>query len=248
MPPLPLLPTPLCGGIALASLSSFRPVRPQAISHAVAVAASSDSIDAKSAMAGFPRALAALRLTRLFAARMVATLDASQLRAQVYSRGRPYGGGGGGGGGGGRGYDASVGVSVGVRAAGSERGGGNGGYSSSGSGRGGGGGGGGGGAITEGREEAEQDFDEGLDVADPVVGLLSALVSLLCAAEEKGAEVAAVEGFSDVQLEGMGLLLVLLGTQAYGPPPTSPSPARSAADGESGENTGGGSNRGRCVA
>lgn len=199
-------------------------------------------------MAGFPRALAALRLTRLFAARMVATLDASQLRAQVYSRGRPrpYGGGGGGGGGvgGGGGYGASVSVSVGVRAAGSGRGGGNGGYSSSGSGR---GGGGGGGAITEGREEAEQDFDEGLDAADPVVGLLSALVSLLCAAEEKGAEVAAVEGFSDVELEGVGLLLVLLGTQAYGPPPTSPSTARGGADGVSGENTGGGRSEGVSV-
>ena len=132
-------------------------------------------------------------MTRLFAARMVATLNASQLRAQVYSRGRPYGGGGGGGGNGGGG----------------------------GGGGGGGSGGGGGGAITEGREEADQDCDEGLDVADPVVGLLSALVSLLCTAEEKGIEVANVDGFSDVQLEGVGLLLVLLGTQAYGPPPTS---------------------------
>ena len=34
---------------------------------------------------GFPRALATLRLTRLFASRMVSTLDASQLRAQFYS-------------------------------------------------------------------------------------------------------------------------------------------------------------------
>ncbi|CAN0546998.1 unnamed protein product, partial [Laminaria digitata] len=124
-----------------------------------------------------------------------------------------------------------------------------GGYGGSGSGSGGGsGGGGGGGAITEGREEAELDCDEGLDVADPVLGLLSALVSLLCAAEERGVEVAAVEGFSDVQLEGVGLLLVLLGTQAYGPPPmSSPSP-RSGAGGVSGESRGAGGGGLRAVA
>ncbi|CAM9601682.1 unnamed protein product, partial [Scytosiphon promiscuus] len=184
---------------------------------------------------GFPRALAALRLTRLFAARMVSNLDASQLRSQFYSRGKRLVDGDGGGG------AAEAGVPPAAAEAAAAAGG-----TPSGSGIS-GGSGGGGAAITEGREE---DAEERTAVAtaavaptDPVVGLLGSIMALLCATNEEGREgfgagtprrsrgrargsgggVLAVEGFSDLQLEGVGLLLVLLGTQVYGPPPPPPS-------------------------
>ena len=186
----------------------------------------------------FAKATAAMRLTRLFAGRMVADLDASQLRAQIYSRGKLGGGGlssssnnssisnsrgGVVNGGSGRSYHyhttmtvtvpgASVIVTTGDGGSGGGRGGG---VSTVG--------------ITEGVVEAEHAASAPsgrgrADVADdPAVALLAALVSLLCAAEERGREsVSFVEGFADVQLEGVGLLLVLLGTQAYDPPPLPP--------------------------
>eukprot|EP00903_Cladosiphon_okamuranus_P016296 g15028.t1 len=196
----------------------------EAVSTAFAVAEASEAADtaatvpvtavaaaARHGPEGFPRALAALRLTRLFAARMVSTLDASQLRAQLYSRGNK-------------------------RRTGSgvvENG----------------GGGGGGGAITEGQDEAaatQQSVGERepAALADPVTALLASIVALLCASEQGagggtgsrrgaarggggggGTGVLSVEGFSDLQLEGVGLLLVLLGTQAYGPPPSLSSPS-----------------------
>lgn len=158
---------------------------------------------------GFPPALAALRLTRLFATRMVSTLDAPQLRTQLYSRGNKRRTGSG-----------VVGSA------------------------GGGGAGGAGGAITEGQEEAAAAQPNGGErepaaLADPVTALLASIMALLCASEQGagggtgsrrvaggggggggGAGVLSVEGFSDLQLEGVGLLLVLLGTQAYGPPPS----------------------------
>lgn len=210
---------------------------PQAVSNAVALAASGESIRngkagvqhvtpeevasadaAREKLAGFSRALAALRLTRLFATRMVATLDASQLRAQVYTRGRRYrgdgdGGSGGGGGGGFQGEAAVVGPNTIVRSkVGGEQG-------------------IAGVAITEGREEREHAAVSGRHGDDdPVVALLASLVALCIAEEEKedegrGGVALSVEGFTDVQLEGVSLLLVLLGTQAYGPPPSPHAPS-----------------------
>lgn len=154
---------------------------------------------------------------------MLATLDPPQVRAQVYSRGhRPpgdtdelsnnrqsgigSGGNGSGGGGGGK-----LGLMPGARAQAS-------GVAT---------------ALTEGHEEESEDGlmpdsgrrGDGFDdrgSGDIVVALLSALVSL-CIADEgcgtSGAYSMAL-GFGDVQLEGVSLLLVLLGTQAYGPPPS----------------------------
>lgn len=175
---------------------------------------SADAARAKAA--GFPRALAALRLTRLFATRMVATLDASQLRAQVYARGRRYrgdGDGGSGGGGGRQGETVVVGPNTIVRSkVGGEQG-----VAAV--------------AITEGREEREPAAVSGRHSDDdPVVALLASLVALCIAEEEKeeegrGGVALSVEGFTDVQLEGVSLLLVLLGTQAYGPPPSSHAPS-----------------------
>lgn len=190
-------------------------------------AAATAALSARHSPEGFPRALAALRLTRLFAARIVSTLGASQVRAQFYSRGSrrdgdgPAGGRAAGGG-------AAVGVAGGRGAAAAAAG-----RASS-------GGEGGGGAITEGQEEApEQNVVAAAAAApaDPVTALLSSTMSLLCASEDEGGMagrtprrrnggggrggggVLSVEGFSDLQLEAVGLLLVLLGTQAYGPPP-----------------------------
>lgn len=86
-------------------------------------------------------------------------------------------------------------------------------------------------ALTEGHEENDDGlvsdsgrrggfFDDG-GGEDIVVALLSALVSLCIADEGSGTSGAysMALGFGDVQLEGVSLLLVLLGTQAYGPPP-----------------------------
>lgn len=208
---------------------------PQVVSNAVALAASGESIPngkagvqyvapgdaastdaARAKVAGFPRALAALRLTRLFATRMVATLDASQLRAQVYARGRRYrcdGNGDGGSGGGHQGKTVVVGSNMIARS----KGGGERSVAAV--------------AITEGREEREHAAVSGrYSDDDPVVGLLASLVALFVAEEEKedegrGGVALSVEGFTDVQLEGVSLLLVLLGTQAYGPPPSSQAPS-----------------------
>lgn len=224
----------------------------QALSIASAVAATGNggggeaataALSARHSPEGFPRALAALRLTRLFAARIVSTLGASQVRAQFYSRGswrdgdRPSGGRSAGGG-------AAVGVAGGRGAAAAAAATGR---ASS--------GGGGGGAITEGQEEApEQNAVAGAAAApaDPVTALLSSIMSLLCASGDEGGMagrsprrrnggragggggVLSVEGFSDLQLEAVGLLLVLLGTQAYGPRPPAwdSSPGRATNGGE----------------
>lgn len=197
----------------------------------------------------FGRAVAALRLTRLFAGPMVSTLDASHLRTQIYSRaklGTVVGG------------DRSVGSGRGVvyngglHRIGLDNGDAEGDYhhittpvtvpggkvivntgggARSSTSMGGNGGNGIGGGIstvgiTEGMEEeaervASAPGGGGADVSDPVVAILVALVSLLSAGEEEGHEkVSAVAGFGDLQLEGVGLLLVLLGTQAYGLPPS----------------------------
>lgn len=205
------------------------------------------SAAAAAGAAGLPRALAALRLTRLFAARMVATLDdPSRLRAQIYSRGAPNPNSNGNGKGG---EDGSIGIGGGVSVAAA---GGVAGFSRNRSNHGklGGGGGirhpaAGNGvtAITEGREEiaiteksvaAGGTFvSGGSGGGDIVVEILASLVSLLCVAEEKGGGrvgggwmveggLSSVAGFADLQLEGVGLLLVLLGTQAYGAPSLSP--------------------------
>lgn len=194
--------------------------------------------------------MAALRLTRLFAGPMVSTLDASHLRTQIYSRAKLNTGvGGDRSSGTGRGvvYNGGLhrigldngdadgdyhhittpvtvpGGNVIVNTRGGAR---------STSGRGGNGGNGIGGGIstvgiTEGMEEEAEHAAAsapgigGTDVSDPVVSILVALVSLLSAGEEEGHEkVSAVAGFGDLQLEGVGLLLVLLGTQAYGLPPS----------------------------
>lgn len=189
--------------VAEAAEATTRNTQPPGTSAGEGATAAAAAAAAQHGPEGFPRALAALRLTRLFVARMVSTLDASQLRAQFYSRGRRRNGAGGG---------ALV----------------------------------GGGAITEGQEEAAAAEGAGGNkrgaaaAADPVTALLASIMALLCAAEgeEDGAVgqegrrgaggsrrgggdgVLSVEGFSDLQLEGVGLLLVLLGTQAYGPPPS----------------------------
>ncbi|CAM9174038.1 unnamed protein product, partial [Ectocarpus sp. 13 AM-2016] len=189
------------------------------------------SLAARHSPEGFPRALAALRLTRLFAARIVSTLGASQVRAQFYSRGSRRDGDG-----------PARGRAAGGRAAAGIAGG-RGAAAAAAAGRAssGGGGGGGGGAITEGQEEAPEQNGVAAAAAaapaDPVTALLSSIMSLLCASGDEGGMagrtprrrnggggrggggVLSVEGFSDLQLEAVGLLLVLLGTQAYGPPP-----------------------------
>lgn len=183
----------------------------------------------------FPRALAALRLTRLFAARMTATLDPAQLRAQVYARGKTAVG------------DAGL---IGDDAS----------DSGDGPGTAVGGGSGGGGrrdgksrampgatpsksgvatVLTEGREEAENGLSStdrvasgggggSRDNGDVVLALLASLVSL-CVSDSEGGSAPSQSapspfctalGFGDVQLEGVSLLLVLLGTQVYGRPPS----------------------------
>lgn len=185
---------------------------------------------------GFPRALSALRITRLFAARMMATLGPAELRAHVYSRGRPgVPSDGAEVRGGGRGSASPVSVGSGAPAQGSRKGSnaltegrevtgeeGPAGVGMQGTGRSpargarggarGGASGGGSGGGRDGRVGAGgRDEEKNQDV---VAVLLAALVSL-CVEEDA----ASVEGFGDLQLEGVSLLLVLLGTQAYGPPP-----------------------------
>lgn len=197
----------------------------------------------------FGRAVAALRLTRLFAGPMVSTLDASHLRTQIYSRAKLNTGvGGGRSGGSGRGMVYNGGlhrigldngdadgdyhhITTPVTVPGGKVIVNTGGGARSNSGRGGNGGNGIGGGIstvgiTEGMEEEAEHAASapgvgGTDVSDPVIAILVALVSLLSVGEEEGHEkVSAVAGFGDLQLEGVGLLLVLLGTQAYGLPPS----------------------------
>lgn len=186
---------------------------------------------------GFPRALAALRLTRLFAARMVSTLDASQLRAQFYSRGRRRRGGAGVGVGGG---GAGVGGGGGAITEGQEE------------------------AAAE-QNRGERESVASTDLVTALLASLMAL--LCASEQEDGTGAGAgsaartstgtgkkrrstggsggggggggggvlrVEGFSDLQLEGVGLLLVLLGTQAYGPPPSPPPPRSSSPKGANG--------------
>lgn len=185
----------------------------------------------------FSGALAALRFTRLFAARMVATLGPEQLRAQVYARGKqqvppdgtetPENGALAGSLASGapdvytrEPRDSNAAITEGREEAEEEvsqrfstggRRQGNGDGSSSVTG---GGGGGGNGCVSSGGEQH-----------DVVLVILSALVSLC--AEEEGA---LAEGFGDVQLEGVNLLLVLLGTQAYGAPPSLSSPPSQAGE------------------
>lgn len=160
---------------------------------------------------------------------MVATLDAAQLRAQVYARGKNTLGDTELVGGNGRTGAAGPGGSHGGSHGGTS---GRAGHMTT--------------ALTEGQEEAQDGVlshgnggggdsgrgegggvgraggSKGDDVEDIVVALLTSLVSL-CIAEEGGSASGAYSvalGFGDVQLEGVSLLLVLLGTQAYGPAPS----------------------------